>query len=372
MLEEEIKERARKAGAALVGITSRERLEGHACADPSYYLPSARSVVSFAVPLDRRVVRDYLGKKDPSARREMAVLEYETYCRLEEIGEEVKRKLEERGHRAANCERNLDYRNHVRGSDRWEGARMIAELARTDPEHPLVRALRSGEVEVYNPDYTPTFSHRYAAVAAGLGRLGWSGNLVTKEYGALVLLGSVVTEAELEPDPQLEENPCLGCRRCVSVCPSGFLAVKEAKVVRIGEVEDRVCRHGSLSKCVLCCGGFSGGSREGWSTWSPWRLRVPEGDEEADALIRRTVVEHLLAGGGKTENVLRFAKGIALGLRKEVMSPEDFGPTCSFCQLVCWGSEEERRENVRLLFSSGVVEEEGGGVGIRRPVARVS
>lgn len=371
MLEEEVKERARGAGAVLVGITSRERLEGHACADPSYYLPSARSVVSFAVPLDRRVVRAYLGKKDPSARRGMALLEYETYCRLEEIGEAVVGWLRGKGYRAVNCERNLDYRNHVRDRERWEGARMIAELAQSDPGHPLIKALRSGEVGLYNPDYTPTFSHRYAAVAAGLGRLGWSGNLVTVEYGAMVYLGSVITDAELKPDPQLEENPCSGCRRCVSVCPSGFLAVKEAKLVRVGKVEDRVCRHGSLSKCVLCCGGFSSGSREGWSTWSPWRLRVPESDEEADALIRRTVVEYLLAGGRKAENVLRFAKGIALGLRKEVMSPEDFGPTCSFCQLVCWGSEEEGRENVRLLFSSGVVEEEGGEVVIRRPVRAV-
>jgi epoxyqueuosine reductase len=368
VLEEGVKERAREAGAALVGIASRGRLEGHACADPSYCLPSARSVISFAVPLDRRVVRDYLAKRDLSARREMAVLEYETYCRLEEIGEAVKEWLEGKGYRAANCERNLDYRNHERGEERWQGARMIAELAQTDPGHPLMQALRSGEVEIYNPDYTPTFSLRYAAVAAGLGRLGWSGNLLTKEYGALVYLGSVVTEAELRSDPQLEENPCSGCRRCASVCPSGFLAVKEAKSVRIGEAEDQVCRHGTLSRCVLCCGGFWRGAREKWSTWSPWRLEIPRTDEEADALIRRTVVEHLLAGGRKTENLLRFVKGIMLGMRKEVMSPDDFGPTCSFCQLVCWGSEEERRENVRLLFSSGVVEEENGELVLRKPV----
>ena len=49
-------------------------------------------------------------------------------------------------------------------------------------------------------EFHPEFSHRYAALAAGIRRLGWSGNLLTREFGALVELGSVLTSARLTPD----------------------------------------------------------------------------------------------------------------------------------------------------------------------------
>ena len=38
-------------------------------------------------------------------------------------------------------------------------------------------------------EFIPDFSHRYGAVAAGIGRLGWSGNMLTTDYGALVEIG---------------------------------------------------------------------------------------------------------------------------------------------------------------------------------------
>jgi len=64
-LSSQVKAIARENGAALVGITSKERLAGAPpSADPDYLLPSTRSVISFAIPLDRKVIRDYLSKRD--------------------------------------------------------------------------------------------------------------------------------------------------------------------------------------------------------------------------------------------------------------------------------------------------------------------
>jgi len=64
-LETEIKAFAQENGAALVGIASQERLvDAPPSANPNYMLPSARSIISFAIPLDRKIIRDFLSKKE--------------------------------------------------------------------------------------------------------------------------------------------------------------------------------------------------------------------------------------------------------------------------------------------------------------------
>jgi epoxyqueuosine reductase QueG len=78
-LEEKIRQIAREAGADLVGITSKKRLEGNKCSDPTYYLPEAQSVIGFAVSLDPKIVRAFLGKKSITAQEKMSRLEGETY-----------------------------------------------------------------------------------------------------------------------------------------------------------------------------------------------------------------------------------------------------------------------------------------------------
>ncbi len=52
------------------------------------------------------------------------------------------------------------------------------------------------------------FSQRHAAVRAGLGEFGLSGLVITPQYGPRVRYVSVITEAELEPDPLLTEKVC--------------------------------------------------------------------------------------------------------------------------------------------------------------------
>ena len=64
-LENQIKYLTRESGASLVGIASKQRLyDAPPSGNPDYLLPSAQSVISFAVTLDRKYIRDFISKKD--------------------------------------------------------------------------------------------------------------------------------------------------------------------------------------------------------------------------------------------------------------------------------------------------------------------
>lgn len=62
--------------------------------------------------------------------------------------------------------------------------------------------------------------HRTVATRAGLGWIGKSGLLVTKEYGSAVRLGSVLTDAELKTGVPTDTSSCGDCRWCVEHCPA--------------------------------------------------------------------------------------------------------------------------------------------------------
>lgn len=71
-------------------------------------------------------------------------------------------------------------------------------------------------------------SAKHSAVAAGLGRIGKNTLVVTPEYGNMVWLNAVLTDAELEPDKMLSGSPCKdGCSICIDNCPAHALGNPE-------------------------------------------------------------------------------------------------------------------------------------------------
>jgi epoxyqueuosine reductase len=63
---------------------------------------------------------------------------------------------------------------------------------------------------------------REAAARAGVGFYGKNTLLITKRYGSWVVLGTLVTQAEIESTPPLELD-CGSCTLCVDACPTGAL-----------------------------------------------------------------------------------------------------------------------------------------------------
>lgn len=91
--------------------------------------------------------------------------------------------------------------------------------------HPSVFVPRDGygNIKVLLENPVASFSHRHAALLAGLGNFGVNNMLLTPEYGPRVRLGSVLTTADLPPDPIMETPLCTRCMRCVTMCPSKAL-----------------------------------------------------------------------------------------------------------------------------------------------------
>lgn len=76
-----------------------------------------------------------------------------------------------------------------------------------------------GSISVLKEKPVAFFSHRHAAFLAGLGNFGVNNMLLTPEFGPRVRFASILTSAEIEPDPVREKPLCIGCQRCVEACP---------------------------------------------------------------------------------------------------------------------------------------------------------
>ena len=75
---------------------------------------------------------------------------------------------------------------------------------------------------------------REAAYRAGLGWYGKNANLLLPGEGSWFVLGSVVTDAPLDPGPARVEDGCGTCTRCLDGCPTGA-------IVAPGVVDARRC-----------------------------------------------------------------------------------------------------------------------------------
>lgn len=321
-LNAEVEEFLLERGAIKVGFATRETLGGGPpSTDLSYILPEARSAISFALPLDREKMRLYLSKKSHAEHERD---NFDTNIRSSRLAKELALWLEARGFASKRVISNNVYRTEVEG---WE---------------------------LLMP---PDLSHRYVAARSGVGSFGWSGNIGINGYGAAILLGTTVTEAELEPTaPESPEDSfCDKCKLCVASCPSGMFDAKEETSLTVGGQTFSFSERRSNLPCQFVCGGFTGLHPDGqWSTWSPGRYSIPSDDSEMMKVFFEAIADYAKwpERTDGTEGYVNMA-----------LSEASLHLTCGNCQIICWGDKEETRENYRLLKNSGcVIQRENGDV----------
>ncbi len=315
-------------GASKVGVATVETLAGGPpSSDLEYVLPGAKSAVSFAVPFDQDAIERYLSKQSHGDHQRDNF--HTIFC--------------------------------VSG--------LAVGLAEYWNQHeiPSVGVLANAVYRKETPrgiyDFMPDLSHRYVAVASGVGKFGVSGNVMTEEHGACVVLGTVVTSAALIPSEPLsaDQDICNDCQLCYASCSSGLMDRKEKTTVTMGGREFSYSERRSYHRCDLVCGGFTGLAKNGkWSTWSPGRFEVPENDEDFTPALSHA----LRASAPRPEIEGGFHHPAMPGGRKLNM-------TCGNCQLVCHPDREERKRRYKLIVKSGVVvqNEDGSLEAVSREIA---
>jgi epoxyqueuosine reductase QueG len=101
--------------------------------------------------------------------------------------------------------------------------RLTLELARRG--HRTINPAMAFPMEMDQfPGRTWLISHKRVAVAAQLGKIGLHRNVIHPVFGSFILLGTVITTAEVEGQaPPLAYNPCVTCNLCVAACPVGAI-----------------------------------------------------------------------------------------------------------------------------------------------------
>jgi len=100
--------------------------------------------------------------------------------------------------------RNRDYHDIIKGRLKQLAAFMIKRAG-------------GGDVKVF-VDTAPVME-KPLAQAAGLGWQGKHTNLVSRDFGSWLFLGTIFTDIALEPDPP-ERDHCGSCRNCLDACPT--------------------------------------------------------------------------------------------------------------------------------------------------------
>jgi epoxyqueuosine reductase QueG len=143
------------------------------------------------------------------------------------------------------------------------------------------------------PGKTWDVSHKTLAVESGIGVMGLNRLVLSPRFGSTILLNSIFINAWMDHyDQRLEQNPCLNCRLCAAVCPTGA-------VQKDGAFDFMACATHSYRDLS---GGFD---------WA----------------------EALLASGDLGEYRARFQDRETMSLWQSLLF--GFNHKCGYCQAVC-------------------------------------
>ncbi len=251
LTSEQVKKIALDAGADLCGVGDMDRFEGAPREmDPRYLFPEAKTVIGMVFRIPRGVQR---GIEQGTQFYQYPSLAYGGINEIHgpAVLYRVGKYIEDHGYEAM-LYRNTGARGVISDMDGSPGntispeeqiEAMEQEKTKTS-HHRTVQFTRPARPEGVAPDLQ--FHFRLAAVACGLGEIGWSKMFLTPEFGPLQRVAFIFTDAPLEPDP-LYDGPsiCRDCMACVRECPGGCLSKDESISVEIG---GKKCEWGLLDE----------------------------------------------------------------------------------------------------------------------------
>lgn len=100
----------------------------------------------------------------------------------------------------------------------------LSAMLAAEIENQGFRALSLAASERSDPiNIKGDFPHKTAATRAGLGWIGRHCQLITREFGSWIRLGTVFTDMILPCGPPSIRSFCGRCTRCVQACPADAL-----------------------------------------------------------------------------------------------------------------------------------------------------
>jgi len=246
---EAIKQAAFDAGADLCGIAPVSRMNGAPDEmNPALLFPEAKTMIGMAFRIPRGVQRGIEEGTQFYQYPSMAyggINEIHAPAVLYHVG----KLIEDAGYEAF-VYRNTGARGVVSDMDGSQGNTLspeeeieVNERAKTaTAHHRSVQFTRPTREDNVPPDIQ--FSFRLAAVACGLGEMGWSKMLLTPEFGPLQRLAFIFTDAVVEYDEMYSGEPlCRKCMACVRECP-GQCIPKDKKVTV--NIDGKICEWGDI------------------------------------------------------------------------------------------------------------------------------
>ena len=357
-MEVKIKEFVNEAGVGLVGIAGEGRFDGPPSLDPTHALHGARAIISMALPMNVPAIYDFLSKKSHGPHN----LEQLKSCqRMHRISKGLVDFIRELGYKAVAVPPNNTYRRSL------------------DPF-----------------STRPSFSHRFGAVAAGLGTFGLSGNVVTRQYGAAIYLGAVITDAPLKSDPlpparDTIDNRCHTCKLCDKSCTLRMFRDDEEEYLLINGKLHARGRRDNLDLCNMPCFGLHGiSSDKKWTNWGRHWIREyidRRPDPEGRISIRRMMTREgpRSGDGGPRYDVIRRGNSFLWprqsvedlipdyenlpGSEEEIARllitahehmgitglKDPYVLTCGQCSLVCGQDFDETKKRYDMLMAGGYV-----------------
>ncbi len=203
-LTHELRERARAEGFDAVGIARADGIERHAAVLAAWLRRDYHATMAW-------MARDEAARGDP--RRVLSGCRSVVALAMNHGPHEPPEAVAPGRGRVARYARGRDYHKILGGRLR----RVAAWLEE-----------RTGLPARSAVDTLPVLERAWAE-RSGIGWIGKNANLLTRDLGSWVLLGEILTAADLEPDAGPAADHCGSCTACIDACPTG--AIVEPGVV---------------------------------------------------------------------------------------------------------------------------------------------